>query len=159
MINLIKEYYFYIFVFISFLLFTIGYDYALPIEAVPDEVAQLKNIYAMINSKSLSLQYISSYSIWTHYIYIIPTLLYWGIFYIFSDLSSINDLKFYIMNNYQDVIAFLRIFTATLFLFSLVLVRNVIKDISNIIQANLFFIFVSLNLLVIINVHYASIGW
>jgi hypothetical protein len=156
LINLIKNYYLYIFVIFAFLLFTIGYDYALPIEVVPDEVAQLKNIYAMINSKSLSLQYISSYSIWTHYIYMISTLLYWGVFYIFSDLSSINDLKFYIMNNYQDVIAFLRIFTATLFLFSLVLVRNVIKDILNIIQANLFFIFVSLNLLVIINLHYAK---
>jgi len=37
-----------------------GYDYAYPIEANPDEVAQLKNIYAMIQAKSLSLQYLSS---------------------------------------------------------------------------------------------------
>jgi hypothetical protein len=156
LISFIKNYYFYIFILIAFLLFTIGYDYAYPIEANPDEVGQLKNIYGMIQSKSLSLQYFSSYSVWTHYIYIIPVLIYWGVFYIFSDLQSMADLQYYILNNYYQVVPFLRIFTALLFLISLIYIREVLKNTLNIVQANLFFIFISLNLLIVINAHYAK---
>lgn len=133
-----------------------GYDYAYPIEANPDEVGQLKNVYAMIKSKSLALQYFSSYSVWTHYIYILPILAYWGVFFLFSDLSSVAELQNYILNNYFQVVPFLRVFTALLFLFSLILIREILKNILNVVQANLFFIFLSLNLLIVINTHYAK---
>ena len=157
MINsLFKRYYFFIFILLSAILFLTGYDYAYPIEANPDEVGQLKNVYAMIKSKSLALQYYSSYSVWTHYIYILPILTYWGVFFLFSDLSSVTELQNYIMNNYFQVVPFLRIFTALFFLFSLILIREILKNILNVVQANLFFIFISINLLIVINTHYAK---
>ena len=137
-------------------IFIYASNYGLPVEVIPDETAQLKNIYAMINSKSLFLQYDSSYSIWTHYFYILPTLIYWGVFYIFSPLQSIAELKFYVMNHYQEVLTFLRIFTAGTFLISLILVKRVLEDRLNVVQAYLFYIFIALNLLVVINVHYAK---
>ena len=137
-------------------LFLYANDYAMPIQAISDETAELKNIYAMIRDKTLSLPYFSSYSIWTHYPYILPTLLYWGGYYIFSDLSSIADLKFYILNHYEQVIPFLRGFTALFFLSTLFLVKVVIEKSFNKVQAYLFVIFISLNLLVFINVHYAK---
>ncbi len=144
------------FLFFIFLFFIINLNFSLPIEAIPDEVAQLKNIYAMINSKSLFLTYQSSYSVWTHYTYIIPTLIYWIFFYIFSDLLSINELKFYILNNYQDVLPFLRLYTAMVFLIGLYLIKIVIDNLLNKIQALLFLIFIGFNLLIVINVHYAK---
>ena len=156
MINFIKNYYFYFFIIVTFFLFITGYSYAYPIEVVPDEVGQLKNIYGMIKSKSLSLHYFSSYSIWTHYIYIIPVLIYWGMFYLISDLQSIAELQYYILNNYYQVVPFLRVFTALLFLISLIYIREVLKNILNTVQANIFFIFISLNLLIVINTHYAK---
>jgi len=156
MFSSLKKNYFYLFIFTSAILFCIGYDYAYPIQANPDEVAQLKNVYAMIQSKSLALQYPSSYSIWTHYIYLMPVVLYWGVFYLFSDLNSIVELKLYIMNNYFQVMPFLRLFTALMFFVSLFYIREVLKNLLNELQANLFFIFVSLNLLVVINAHYAK---
>jgi len=155
-IEFLTKRYFFLFFITAIFLFTIGYDYSYPIEVNPDEVAQLKNIYAMIQSKSLFLQYSSSYSVWTHYIYIIPVILYWGVFYLFSNLNDIYELQFYILNNYYQVIPFLRLFTAILFIISLFFVREIIKNTLNIIQANLFFIFISLNLIIIINSHYAK---
>ena len=137
-------------------LFLYAYDYSYPVEVNPDEVGQLKNVYAMIQSKSLSLQYFSSYSVWTHYIYIIPTLFYWGGFYLFSDLSTVAELKNYILNNYYQVVPFLRIVSALFFLVSLLAIRKVIAKQLNKIQAEIFFILVALNLLVVINAHYAK---
>ena len=148
-----KDYSLYLF---TFFIFIYASNYGLPVEVIPDETAQLKNIYAMINSKSLFLQYDSSYSIWTHYFYILPTLIYWGVFYIFSPLQSIAELKFYVMNHYQEVLTFLRISTAGTFLISLIMVKRVLEDRLNVVQAYLFYLFIALNLLVVINVHYAK---
>ena len=153
---LFRDYYFYIFYILSLVFFIYAFDLAYPIVVISDEVAQLDLVYKMIEQKSLKLNSYTPYSVWVHYPYILPTLLYWGVYYIFSDLSSIADLKLYILNNYYNVVYFLRIFTALLFFFSLVLVRRMLEALLNKFQANIFFIFMSFNLIVVINTHYAK---
>lgn len=137
-------------------IFTYAYSYGVPIETIPDETAQLKNIYGMIQSHSLRLQYPSSYSVWTHYTYLLPTAVYWGGVYLFSDFSSVAEFKQYVLNNYQQVIPFLRLFTATLFFFALMRIKRVLEDLLGRRHAWFFFVFVAFNLLIVINVHYAK---
>ena len=133
-----------------------GADFAMPIEAIPDETAQLKNVYGMINSRSLFLQYPSSYSVWTHYSYIIPTLLYWGGQYLVGDFASLEAFKQYVLNHYQDVLPFLRGYTALIFFIGLVLIRRVLQAGLNTFQANTFVLLTGLHLLIVINVHYSK---
>jgi hypothetical protein len=141
----------YIFIYCIFLY---GSWHGLPIEVIPDEVGQLKNIYAMIDKKSVFLQYDTPYGMWVHLILILPTLVYWGGVYLFSfDLQNLAELKFFILNNYQDVLLFLRIFSATLFFISILLVKKMISRIVNPTQGMLFLIFISFSLVVVIMTH------
>jgi hypothetical protein len=146
---------FYLYLFILFI-FIFRNDFAMPIEAIPDEVGQLKNIYAMINAKSLALQYKTQFAIWIHYPYIPPTLAYWGSVYLFGDFASLNEFKIHVLQNYQDVLPLLRGFTALVFLIGLILVRKAIESMVNKEQSYLFVIFVSFNLLIVINNHYSK---
>jgi hypothetical protein len=136
-----------------YILFVFNYDFGYPVEVIPDETSQLKMVYDMLQHKSLYLNYSSSYSVWVGYILLPFTMVYWGVFYLFSDLNNIPELQKYVLENYFQVIPYLRLYIATLFFVSLLLIRKMAKDIVGCSYANLLFLFISTNLIVIIGTH------
>jgi len=144
-----------IFIFmLGAVLFTYASGYGMPIVVHPDEVTQLKNIYGMLQYKTLIIPYETSYSAWIHYFYLIPTILYWLFEYIFNtNLSSLSDLKLYVMNNYHNVIPFLRVYRAIIFLISLFYLKIVIENSVNRVQSYIFLIIAILSPWIVINGH------
>ncbi|EHP29008.1 hypothetical protein SMGD1_0481 [Sulfurimonas gotlandica GD1] len=136
------------------IILTYASNYGMPIVVHPDEVTQLKNIYGMLQFKTLIMPYESAYSAWIHYFYLIPTIFYWGFEYLFnSDINSISDLKLYAMNNYHTVIPTLRVFSGLFFLSSLFALKFVIEKSINKTQAYIFLIIAILSPWIVINAH------
>ena len=133
---------------------TYSSNYGMPLVVHPDEVTQLKNIYGMLQFKTLIMPYESAYSAWIHYFYLIPTVFYWSFEYLFNnEINSVSDLKLYAMNNYHAVIPTLRVFSGIIFLSSLFAVKVIIENTINKTQAYIFLIITILSPWIIINAH------
>jgi hypothetical protein len=150
-----KIIHFFLILFIIFL-FTYSYDYSYPIEAVPDEVGQLKNVYGMLWFKTLLLPFESSYSVWTHYPYLIPTVVYWSFIYFFYNFNNFNELQLYIFDNYYQVVPFLRLTTAFYFLICFLFLKSILSKFYNNKFANIFFYLICFSFFTVINVHSAK---
>ena len=155
MVSIIKNNYINIFIFIyGAILLTYAGNYGMPLVVHPDEVTQLKNIYGMLQFKTLIMPYESAYSAWIHYFYLIPTAFYWGIEYLFnSEINSVSDLRLYAMNNYHAVIPTLRIYSALVFLSSLFAVKIIIDNSINKIQGYIFLLIAISSPWIVINAH------
>lgn len=138
------------------LLFTYSYDYSYPIEAVPDEVGQLKNVYGMLWFKTLLLPFDSSYSVWTHYPYLIPTVVYWLFIYFFYNFNNFSEFQSYIFDNYYQVVPFLRLSTAFYFFICIFFLKKILSKFYNNRVANIFFYLTCFSFFTIINVHSAK---
>ena len=145
-----------LFIIFIIYLFTYSYDYSYPIEAVPDEVGQLKNVYGMLWFKTLSLPFESSYSVWTHYPYLIPTIIYWFFIYIFYNFNNFSEFQSYIFNNYYQVVPFLRLTTAIYFLICVFCLKSILSKFYNNKFANIFFYLICSSFFTVISFHSAK---
>ena len=114
--------------FIYWIFLVSGIDLSFPIQVIPDETAQLLNIYGMINSGSLKLPYETYYTVWVHLSFLPFTILFWGFEYFIEGMPSMAIFKTHVAANYIDVLPFLRSVSSILFLFSAWLVSKVIAD-------------------------------
>ena len=142
--------------FIYWIFLVSGIDLSFPIQVIPDETAQLLNIYGMINSGSLKLPYETYYTVWVHLSFLPFTILFWGFEYFIEGMPSMAIFKTHVAANYIDVLPFLRSVSSILFLFSAWLVSKVIADKWGQKAAYLFLCFLVLDLLVFINLHYSK---
>jgi len=142
--------------FSYWILLLLGSSLSLPIVVIPDEEAQLLNIYGLIYNSTFKLPYESYYSVWIHYALVPFTLFYWFIEYFLMGMPSLLEFKTHVAANYLDVLPTLRMVSSSLFLLSAWLVSKVIEDRWELRTANLFLLFMVLDLLMFINLHYSK---
>ena len=154
MLKLINNVFFWFFLYYIFIIS--GVSLSIPIQVIPDETTQLLNIYAMIQDRTLFLPYESYYTVWVHLSLIPLTLIYWGTEYVIQGFSDLVIFKNYVASNYMDVLPFLRSASSLLFLLSTWLVSRVVKHYWGNVAARFFIIFILLDLLLFINLHYSK---
>jgi hypothetical protein len=154
----------YIIFSLYYIFIVLGLSFSYPIEAIPDETAQLLNVYAMIQNHSLHSPYESPYTIWTH-LFLLPfVLIFWGFQYVYLGFPDLVYFKTYVASNYTDVLPFARAAASAFFLLSFFLLSKVIKSYFNNRVTTYLTIFLLLDLLLFINLHYSKhwtidIGW
>ena len=139
-----------------FLIVLSGVSLSIPIQVIPDETAQLLNVYAIIQNKSLILPYETYYTVWVHLSLLPFTIIYWGVEYLIQGLPDVTSFSKYVASNYMDVLPFLRGSSALMFIVSTVLVSNVVRYYWSNLAARFFICFVLLDLLLFINLHYSK---
>ncbi len=151
-----KSYILFLAVGVYFLFLIDGIGFSMPVEAIPDESTQLLNVYAMIQQHTLKLPYESAYTIWVH-LFLLPfTLLYWGVNYIYIGMPDIASFKVHVAANYVSIIPFLRVICSAFFLFSSLLLSQIVRAYFGLIASILFIVFIWSDLLVFINLHYSK---
>ena len=133
-----------------------GVNLSIPIQVIPDETAQLLNIYGMIQNQSLVLPYESYYTVWVHLSLLPFTIIYWTLEYIFQGMPDYVLFKKYVASNYMDVLPFLRAVSTLFFIISTWLVSRVVKNYWGFFASRLFILFVLADLLIFINLHYSK---
>ena len=142
--------------FLYYIFVISGVTLSIPIQVIPDETAQLLNIYGMIQNQSLVLPYETYYTVWVHLSLLPFTIIYWTLEYIIQGMPDYVLFKKYVASNYMDVLPFLRAISTLFFVISTWLVSRVVKNYWGEFASRLFILFVLTDLLLFINLHYSK---
>jgi hypothetical protein len=127
--------------------------HGLPVEAVPDETALLKNVYGMLQHRTPALVYPSVYSAWAHLAHLPFAALYWSGWLLLHWDAGLAGLTAEALNNYLAPVGFLRACGALVFLGALILATRVVDRAAGRAHGLLFFVFSGLNLVTVVLAH------